>query len=42
MYTTEYSYAGDCWCILDPEDVCIAEVPSEGQAQALISHLNRG
>jgi hypothetical protein len=42
MYTKEYDQLYDMWEILDPEKIVIAAVKFESQANALLSHLNRG
>ena len=44
MYTTEYDAAKGhkgMWEILDPDGDWICDVPTEGQAEALLTHLNR-
>lgn len=44
MYTKEHdadhTYGGG-WMILDPDGDWIASTPTQGQADALLSHLNR-
>ena len=42
MYTAEMDERPWTWNILDPDGDQIAQVGSHGEAEALISHLNRG
>lgn len=42
MYKKEWNWLECAWNILDPQENVIAEVGSKSQADALLSHLNRG
>lgn len=41
MYTKEYDPIMQVWDIFDDEEIRICSVEYEGEADALLSHLNR-